>query len=139
MDVATSAAERTIHLSAYVERGIDELIDTFAGDEVNELLGEVSVAALGSSGGAVAVRASSPQPVSNGTARIAVEWEAVGAGGTRVAGSGCISLLVVQSGREPVTELRVSRPGPEETSSAVAPVVRHFRDDLAERLSRPAP
>jgi hypothetical protein len=135
MDVETPASERTLHLSSYVDRAFDDVVERFRRPGIDELLdSSIAVAVGGSQPGAV-LRASSPQTVSHATARVPVDWRFSGAGGGIAEGAGVISLLVVQSGRDPVTEVLVTVAVPDEAAHRVAPVLRRFLDELAARLT----
>ena len=134
MDTQTStAAPRSVHLSAYVDAALHDLLETFASPEAGALLEAAVAAALGVDAGDVSVSIGDPTAVSATTARVALTWR-VGAAGPERSGPATITLLLVQSGRSPLTELLVSIPVGGDVPAGIAGAARRFLDELITRI-----
>jgi len=134
METQTStAAPRNLQLSAYVDAALHDLLETFASPEAGALLEEAVEAALGVDAGAVSVSIGAPSAVSGTTARVAVTWRVAAAGPER-SGPATITLLLVQSGRSPLTELLVSIPVGGDVPDGIAGAARRFLDELVARI-----
>lgn len=135
VDEATpQVEERTVRLSAYVDRPISVLVRALTGPRVDELLA-ASAARVGRGGAAPRVQAHADEPVwvSGTHARIPVTWSVAGPS-QPLAGSAVISLLVVQSGRQAVTELLVTTPVAPELAATAGSLLRHVMDELTDAL-----
>ena len=134
MDTQTStAASRSVHLSAYADAALHDLLETFASPEAGALLEEAVSVALGVDAEAVTVSIGAPTAVSAAAATVAVTWRVATAGGER-SGPATITLLLVQSGRSPLTELLVSIPVGGDVPDGIAGAVRRFLDELVTRI-----
>lgn len=131
---APQVEQRTVRLSAYVDRPLGSLVQALAGPRVDDLLA-ASAARAGRRVDAPRVRAHAADPewVSGTHARIPVVW-AVSDPSDPLEGSAVISLLVVQSGERAVTELLVSTPVAVELAAMAGSLLRHVMDELAEEL-----
>jgi hypothetical protein len=72
--------------------------------------------------------------VSATSSRVPVTWHVTNSGPER-SGPATITLLLVQSGRTPLTELLVSIPVAGDVPDGVADVARRFLDQLVTRLT----
>jgi hypothetical protein len=119
----------------YVDLPLDVITDLLARPDVDDLLADALGAALGPAGGVVTVHATAPESVGRDMARVHASWQACGTTGKSSAGTGTIVALVVQSGREAVTELLVTVPVADERSVRMSAAATHrFLDELAGRL-----
>jgi len=126
---------RTASLSGYVDRPIADLVARFADPRIDGVISAAIRVALGDSGAAlIAARADTAVWVSSGTVRTTVRWHAIDQDGHPVEGAATISLLVVQSGDDAITELLVSVPVTDETAGITTAVTRRIIDELAQRL-----
>lgn len=127
-------AERTIRLSSYVDRPLASLVHALAGPKVDELLA-ASAARAGRATDIPRVRAhaEAAEWISSTHARIPVRWS-VADPVQPLDGSAVISLLVVQSGEQAVTELLVTTPVGPELAPAAGSLLRHVMDELAVAL-----
>lgn len=131
---APEIEERTVRLSAYVDRPLGSLVQALAGPRVDELLAASAArAGRGSEVPRVQAHADDPVWVSGTHARIPVEWS-IADSVRPLEGSAVISLLVVQSGEQAVTELLVSAPVAPELAPTAGSLLRHVMDELTEAL-----
>ena len=129
------ATERTLHLCGYVNLPLADVFDAFDRPGMQELLGASLRKAMGSAGERMSLRASGAEHLSDTTARLSVDWRTTDRQGAVYEGSATISLLVVQSGSDPITELLVALPVDEAAAAWVAAATRRFLDDVTEQLS----
>ena len=129
-----TAPERSLHLSGYVDRAFDAVVEVFRGSEIDELMTAALAAATGPAGGEIVLHGQQPEAVSVSTERVVVGWRLEGADGTTSEGMATISLLVVQSGHDPVTEVLLTLSVPDEGATWIAPALRRFLDELTGRL-----
>lgn len=123
----------TVRLAAYIDLPLREVLDRFSSDEVDELLSSAATHAL-EGRGEVRMHASAPVWESAANVRIHLSWTTTGRSGRSVEDSGEISLLVVQSGRQAITELLAVLPVTEGTRRDVAHTARHVLDELTMRV-----
>ena len=129
------ATTRTLHLCDYVNLSLDDVIGLFARPDMEELLASSLRKAMGSAGERMSLRASGAEQLSDATARLFVDWRTTDRDGTPYAGSATISLLVVQTGADPITELLVALPVDQEVAPWVAAATRRFLDEVITRLA----
>jgi hypothetical protein len=130
VDVDSSAE---VHVSAYVDLPLDAVLERL----VDDLLNTAVVAALGTEGVVVDARVRAPVWVSSGHVRVPVTWSLAASAGSASDGAATISLLVVQSGGDAITELLVTLPAPaagERASTALHQVLH----ELTTRLESPS-
>ncbi|MGH9084058.1 MAG: hypothetical protein ACRDYW_01265 [Acidimicrobiales bacterium] len=123
----------TVRLAAYIDLPLRDVLDRFSSDEVDELLSSAATHAM-EGRGVVRMHASAPVWESAANVRIHLSWTTTGRSGRSVEDSGEISLLVVQSGRQAITELLAILPVTEETRRPVAETARHVLDELTLRV-----
>ena len=99
---------RTLRISAYVDRALDEVVEIFARPGIDAMLAAAVQTALGSADARATVHAAKPVWVTAGHASVAVTWRVVGRSGRANDGKASIALLMVQSGHDPMTELLVA-------------------------------
>jgi hypothetical protein len=128
-----STREGSVRLAAYIDLPLREVLDRFSSDEVDELLSSAATSAM-EGRGVVRMHASPPVWESASNVRIHLSWTTTGRSGRSLEDSGEISLLVVQSGREAITELLAVLPVTEETRRDVATTARHVLDELTVRV-----
>jgi hypothetical protein len=103
---------------------------------LDRLLGDAFAAALPAGGPVVTVEALPPTWVSGDNASIPLSWR-VHEGRELVAlGTAALSVLRVQSGHDPLTELLLTVDVAEPAVAAVAPVLRQVLDDVSATLVR---
>ena len=125
--------ELTAWLTAYVDRPFRAVVDELRRPDAVMLLAEVGAEALGR-GARVEVAAGLPIVESFGHAMVPLSWTVTWPSGRSEDGVGALSVLVVQSGREPVTELLIAVPLTERTRPRVLSVTRRLLDLLADRF-----
>lgn len=126
---------RMASLSGYVDRPIADLAARFADPRIDGVLSAAIRAALCDRGIALtAVRAENAVWLSSGTVRMTVRWHAIDPDGHSVQGVATISLLVVQSGDDAITELLVSVPVTDDSAAITTAVTRRIIDELSRRL-----
>lgn len=124
-------AGNTLRASAYVERALDAVLERLAGDLLTAALAD----ALGDTeGGVIVVHAGQPVWVSAAHVRIPVTWSRSGPGAVAADGDATISLLVVQSGEYPITEVLATVPVSAAADSGANSVLRDTLHRLTERL-----
>jgi hypothetical protein len=128
-----------VHLSAYVDLPLDDVLEHFADPGFGELLAAAMRTAMGVPD-EVAVHSLVAPPVweSGANARVPVEWRITGRSGRTAEGSATISLLVVQSGHDAITELLVAMPVSEELAHTVTETTHRVLNDLIGRLEAQA-
>lgn len=131
------AAERTMRLDAYVDLALVDVIERFARPDIDDVLATTMSAAL-EGRERVVVRTSPPERLTANAARIAVDWQPVDPAGRTRAGTASIQLLVVQSGKNPITELLVTLIVTDDDARPIAHATRRFLDRLTERLAASA-
>jgi len=130
-----SADDRVIHLSAYVQRPLHSVLEAFAAERIDDLLDLAVQAALAERGGdLVSAHASTPVWVSSSHARVPVTWSSARRDGEVIEGTAELSLLMVQSGQDAITELLVALPVGESSASAASLVMHRVLDELTARL-----
>lgn len=130
----TRRRPRTMRVCDYVDLPFEEVTRQLARPGAIGLLAASLRAALGADAGSVTVRASSPEMVGHAVAQIKVRWQAVDHGGGEAHGSGTLTVLVVQSGRDAVTELLVTVPVADEVAGTAASVTHRFLGEVSARL-----
>ena len=130
-----SATTRTLHLCGYVNLSLEDVLGLFARPDMEELLASSLRKAMGSAGERMSLRASGAEQLSDATARLFVDWRTTDRDGRAYEGSATISLLVVQTGVDPITELLVALPVDEEVAPWVAAATRRFLDEVITRLA----
>lgn len=130
----TSANARAASLSAYVDRPIADVFAYFADPDIDGLLAAAVRVALGADDELVSIHASPTLWVTSGNLRVPVTWQVRGADGGITEGTATISLLVVQSGHDAITELLVSLPVRDDSLVATTNATRSVLDELIRRL-----
>jgi hypothetical protein len=130
--------ERTVSVSAYVERPLAEVLARFAAPDIDELL---TAALQGAQDGpdVIDLRAHAARPVwqSACTARVPITWSNADGPGFKV-GDAMLSLLMVQSGHDAITELLLAFALPDEQVPSATRIVHRALDDLTGRLEAAA-
>jgi hypothetical protein len=128
---------RMIRLSGYLDLRMEDVIDACSpAAGIEDLLGLAFGRAMSLDGPAVTVEVLPPTWVSGDNASIPLSWR-VHRGDDLVAlGSAALSVLRVQSGQDPLTELLLSVDISEPAVSLVAPVLREVLDDVSTELIR---
>jgi hypothetical protein len=136
----TRSPLHTIHLSAYVDLALDDVLDAFASwSDIDDLLTAAVARAVGDRGPVVAVRSGEPTRVSDGHAFVNVSWRVPTPRGETAEARAEVAMLRVQSGRLPLTELLLAVDVAVPAVPRVAPVLRRVLDEVTERLAlRPA-
>ncbi|MET0729001.1 MAG: hypothetical protein ABWZ76_11960 [Acidimicrobiales bacterium] len=129
----SSTTEGTVRLCANVDRPLAALHDLFASPAVEGLLESSLRNGIEADVSAVRVRVSEPVWISDCNVRMTVAWTATPVRGRERVGEAGLSLLVVQSGHEAITELLVTMPL-EDAHAAHTDLTRLTLDDLVRRL-----
>jgi hypothetical protein len=134
---APSSLDRNASLSAYVDLPIADVVARFADSAIDDLLTSAIRTALGlDADGELWAHAETCLWVSSGNARVAVTWSAQAQDGQVNEGTATISLLVVQSGYDAITELLVSLPVNSDTATLATEAAHRILDEVTRRLER---
>ncbi|MFZ6004008.1 MAG: hypothetical protein ACOYXM_08755 [Actinomycetota bacterium] len=129
-------AGSTAALSAYIDLSMDDVVSFFTDPGADAVLAATIQDVLAAADELVSVHAEPTLWASSGNLRVAVCWRVRGPSGDVRDGTATISLLVVQSGDDPITELLVSLPVQHERELTTA-TVRRILDGLTSRLEAP--
>lgn len=137
MTTAEHHRRRAIRLSGYLELRMEDVIDACApGAGVEDVIQRAFLGAMSLDGPIVSVEVLRPTWVSGDNASIPLSWR-VHRGDELVAvGTAALSVLRVQSGHDPLTELLLSVDVSEPAVAAVAPVLRQVLDDVSNVLEQ---
>jgi hypothetical protein len=126
-----------VRVSAYIDRPLDEVVGRFAEPGIDGLLNDAATRALN---GRLEAHLHAGEPIWESAVHVLVplHWTVTGPRRSDT-GSGAVSLLVVRSGRQAVTELLADLPATEENRRAVAHVTRHVLDEVALLVEAAAP
>jgi hypothetical protein len=135
----TSLTGRVLHVSAYVDLSLDVVLERFAPPEVDELLAAAVRAGLGQSDEAtVGAWAGAPTWVSAGHVRVPVRWCIDQPARFEAVGAATVSLLVVQTGEDAITELLVTVPAPDGDEGRAAAVLHEILHELTRLMEASA-
>jgi len=123
----------SVRLSAYVELPLDEVLARFTEAHLSDLLTSASAHALGDH---VTARLDASEPRWESAHHVVVPfgWTVTGRSGRSASGTARLSLLVVRSGRDAVTELLVDLPVTDTTRRAVSAAARHALDEVTAQI-----
>lgn len=131
------STRRPIRLSGYLDLRMEDVIDACAPTAgIDQLLAAAFAAALPPGGPVVTVDALPPTWVSGDNASIPLSWRVHEDGVLVALGTASLSVLRVQSGHDPLTELLLTVDVAEPAAAAVAPVLRQVVDDVSSVLER---
>jgi hypothetical protein len=133
MAVRTPVGEHTLHLSGYVDLALADVLRLFSRPGIDEVFRSSADAVLGGAGPSLSLHVSQPEQFSVGTARATATWRRVGAS-VEDGGSAQVSLLMVQSGHDPMTEILVKVTVSEDAVAEAAAVTRRLLDEITNRL-----
>lgn len=137
MTTAEHHRRRAIRLSGYLELRMEDVIDACApGAGIEELLQRAFAGALPLDGPVVTVEVLRPTWVSGDNASIPLSWRVHRVGELVAVGTAALSVLRVQSGHDPLTELLLSVDISEPAVAEVAPVLRQVLDDVSSVLEQ---
>lgn len=127
---------RTSSLSAYVALPLPAVLARFSDPCIDGLLMAAMRRSLGQAGlGEVLSAHAWPSVwVSTGHVRVQVTWRIRGADSHVREGNATISLLTVQSGHDPITELLVTLPVTDDDDGLAAGETKKILDELTRRL-----
>lgn len=125
--------DQAVHVSAYVDLALGTVFERLAPPGGAELLVAAIQAALGNEGD-VTVEAAAPVWVSDCHARIPVTWSVTEPPGSVTEGAATISLLMVRSGHDAITELLAAVPTPDVRTGRSNAVLHEVLNELAIRL-----
>jgi hypothetical protein len=127
--------DRTVTVPGYVEVGFDDVVDAFAREAlIADLLDQATVDAF-PAGSIVRLQAGTPQTLTRTSARVKLTWQFIDPRSHPFEGDATIQLLVLQSGKDPLTELLLTVTIDDAYAHGVATAVRRFLDDLSTRLA----
>ena len=124
-----------MRVAAYADLSLADLLEHFARPDVDELLRRSIQTAAAHDGDRVLLRASSPEPLTDRSARVQLQWHAAGPSGWVREGVATLHLLVVRSGNLPKTELLLTLTVPDEVAHEVSDTLHRFLDELTQRLA----
>ena len=128
-------ADQGVHVSAYVDLALDAVFERLAPPGGAELLVAAIQAALGDEGDVtVEAAAAAPVWVSDCHARGPGTWSVTEPSGSVTEGAATISLLMVQSGHDAITELLAAVPTPDVRTGRSNAVLHEVLNELAIRL-----
>ena len=134
--VPVERERRTIHLSSYVALGIDDVLDALSSPaHVERLLRTPIRAVLGGDADSLELNVGEVVRVSAGNASVSVSWSSRGANERLVAGRAEVAILVVQSGRDPLTELLLRIDVAAAHHRAVASALHDILDGVTDQLA----
>jgi hypothetical protein len=133
---ATEGRERrTIHLSAYVGLGIDDVVDLLSSRSwIEARLATAVVAVLGADAADLALDLSTVTRISAASASCSVSWTVRNGNEQLVAGHAGVAILLVQSGADPLTELLLTIEVEERNHSSVARALHAILDRITAGL-----
>lgn len=135
----TSLTDRVLHVSAYVDLPLEEVLGQLAPPDVDDLLAAAIRTALGKAEETtVGAWAGAPTWVSSRHVRVPVRWCIDRAARFEAAGAATISLLVVQSGDGAITELLVTVPAPDADDGRAVDVLHQVLHELTTRMEASA-
>lgn len=137
MQTADHHRRRMVRLSGYLELRMEDAIGACEpGGGIEELLERAFALALPLEGPVVTVEVLRPTWVSGDNASIPLSWRVHRDGALVALGTAALSVLRVQSGHDPLTELLLSVDISEPAVATVAPVLRRVLDDVSNELER---
>lgn len=132
---ATPEAEvRTASVSAYVDLPLADVFARFSDPGIDGLLMATMRRSLSGVGEVLSVHTWPTLWVATGTVRVQVTWRIRGADAVVREGTATISLLMVQGGKDAITELLVTVPLGEDGAAMVAEATHRILDELTRRL-----
>lgn len=135
----SSLTDRALHVSAYVDLPLEEVLGQLAPPAVDDLLATaVRVGLGGVEETTVGAWAGDPTWVSSRHVRVPVRWCIDRAAGFEAVGAATISLLVVQSGGDAVTELLVTVPAPDTDEGRAVDLLHEVLHELTSRMEASA-
>ena len=128
-------AQHTLHICEYVNVSLSDVLDLLAQPGSEELLGRALRRAVGSAGTGLDLHASVAEQLSDTSARLFLDWRGTDREGHDFAGSARISLLVVQSGSEAITEVLAALQVDDDVATWVAAAARRFLGEVTAQLA----
>jgi hypothetical protein len=125
---------RPMHVCAYVETTFDEALTSLEQAKGSSTLASLLHDLLEPDAGVVTVQLRGPETTADGSACLYLTWTTTDAAGRERQRDATLSVLVVRSGREPITELLVSTVAPPDAAGAVAADVNRFLDALSAKV-----
>ena len=129
----TEAERRPMRVCAYVELPFEAVVDRLERASGQELLAAAIRRAAGMDAAGLELRSSGLEVLARGTARVGLSWRVTA--GTGEVRSGTLSLLAVQGGNEPLTELLVDLSVRPSSAAHAAGIVRRLLTDLERHLA----
>lgn len=130
--------ERLASVCDYVAVPLERVRELLGGDDVDDLLTSSLRAAIGPDHPPVSLQAAPLETLGRATALTRVTWRATVLPDLELQGVATITLHLVRSGREPLTELTVTVRADEETAARAAPVARRFLEEITGALAHRA-
>lgn len=133
---ATRTEDRTASVNAYVNLPIVDVVAQFSDPGIDGMLMSTMRRVIGTTGlgDVLSVHAWPTVWVATGSVRVNVTWRTRGADGRTTDGAATISLLTVQSGGEPITELLARLPVGDGDPRAATDTARRLLDELTLRM-----
>jgi hypothetical protein len=124
-------------VSGYVHAPFEEVMAELRGPRSREVLRTAIAAGLGFASDVVDVEISAVERYAGGAARIELSWHGDDGAGRVRGGRVTVTVLVVQSGDDAVTELLVRTLVDTAAAAEAAAAIRRCLDELSERLKPP--
>lgn len=131
---AREAEPRTASVSAYVDLPLTEVFARFSDPGIDGLLAAALRRSLGGLGEVLSVHAWPTLWVATGTVRVQVTWRIRGVDARVREGTVTISLLLVQSGHDAITELLVTLPVDDDDAAVFTDTAHRVLDELTRCL-----
>jgi hypothetical protein len=130
----TSRQQRPMSVSGYVDAPFAEVMAELAGPRARQVLRAAIAAGLGFSEDQVEVEVRAPAVHSGGNAQVDLTWSGDDGAGRVRGGSATVTVLLVQSGENPVTELLVRTQVDTVTAPQAAAAIHRCLDELGTLL-----
>jgi hypothetical protein len=131
----TSRQQRPMSVSGYVDAPFGDVMAELAGPRARRVLRAAIAAGLGFGEDQVDVDVRAPAVHAGGSAQVELTWSGDDGAGRVRGGSATVTVLLVQSGEDPVTELLVRTQVDTDTAPQAAAAIHRCLDELAALLS----
>jgi hypothetical protein len=131
----TERQQRPMSVSGYVEAPFGEVMAELAGPRARRVLQTAIAAGLGFGEDQVSVEVRAPAVHSGGSAQVDLTWSGDDGAGRVRGGSATVTVLLVQSGEDAITELLVRTQVDTATAPRAAAAIHRCLDELGALLS----
>jgi hypothetical protein len=131
----TERQQRPMSVSGYVDAPFGEVMAELAGPRARRVLQAAIAAGLGFGEDQVSVEVRAPAVHSGGSAQVDLTWSGDDGAGRVRGGSATVTVLLVQSGEDAITELLVRTQVDTATAPQAAAAIHRCLDELGALLS----